>query len=107
MTKENQKKLAHNQLVASFLYGVSNNDPKRTQEVYEFFKTQYVDLSDHEIFEEQSYRVEWQANLGYLQMLSDFFANKTPKEVARAFEHALDLLHKEAATIRRKEANHD
>jgi len=54
------------------------------QETFNFFKTAFIELSDHEIFDEPETRKQWQINLSVLETAAKPFEGYSNEEMRQA-----------------------
>ncbi|WP_134355303.1 hypothetical protein, partial [Flavobacterium psychrophilum] len=63
MTKENQQDSKLLNLVPNLLTGLKTSDANRYHEIAKFLKTAFLELSDHELFDDVTYRRQWADNI--------------------------------------------
>ena len=94
MTKENEAAKDLKNLVPNMLLGLSFCEPKRFKEIHDFFKTAFVELTSHDVFEETPFRNEWATYLSYLEGLAKPYEHFTAEEITTALEKAIKKLAK-------------
>jgi hypothetical protein len=93
MRNNNEEIQNHNESLNNFipnlLIGLKHQEPKRLDDVFNFFKSQFLNLTDHDLFENPDYRREWQLNISLLENLTTLFNGFTSEEINSALTFAL------------------
>ncbi|MBY0485595.1 MAG: hypothetical protein K2P85_00145 [Flavobacteriaceae bacterium] len=94
MSTENEKQQDEKllNLVPNLLSGLKSIDANRYEEIFNFFKTAYCELSDHELFDDVTYRTQWQNNLCVIENASIPFIGYTQEEMRLAIDIAEAVL---------------
>ena len=95
-------------LFLNLLSSMKSMDAKLFENLHAFFVDKFVLLSDHEWFDEPSYREEFVEHLEYLRNLSLSFKDYSPEEIRLAFDTTRLILtdHREKVTGAAKELAH-
>ncbi|MCB5999313.1 hypothetical protein LIT63_06840 [Flavobacterium psychrophilum] len=97
--KEQDSKLLN--LVPNLLTGLKSVDANRYHEIAKFLKTAFLELSDHELFDDPSYRRQWADNICVIEALSFPFEGYSNQEKTMAIDISLLVLSQS-----RKEVSH-
>ncbi|MCB6004509.1 hypothetical protein [Flavobacterium psychrophilum] len=97
--KEQDSKLLN--LVPNLLTGLKSVDANRYHEIAKFLKTAFLELSDHELFDDPSYRRQWADNICVIEALSFPFEGYSNQEKSMAIDVSLLVLSQS-----RKEVSH-
>ncbi|GEJ41411.1 hypothetical protein FPN185_contig00011-0043 [Flavobacterium psychrophilum] len=93
MSRENEQqdsKLLN--LVPNLLTGLKTSDANRYHEIAKFLKTAFLELSDHELFDDPSYRRQWADNICVIEALSFPFEGYSNQEKSMAIDISLLVL---------------
>ncbi|SNB30341.1 conserved hypothetical protein [Flavobacterium psychrophilum] len=88
--KEQDSKLLN--LVPNLLTGLKTSDANRYHEIAKFLKTAFLELSDHELFDDPSYRRQWADNICVIEALSFPFEGYSNQEKTMAIDISLLVL---------------
>ncbi|ANB41036.1 hypothetical protein BOX11_gp07 [Flavobacterium phage 1H] len=92
MTKENQQDSKLLNLVPNLLTGLKSVDANRYHEIAKFLKTAFLELSDHELFDDVTYRRQWADNICVIEALSFPFEGYSNQEKSMAIDISLLVL---------------
>ncbi|HFG0470269.1 hypothetical protein [Flavobacterium psychrophilum] len=92
MTKENQQDSKLLNLVPNLLTGLKTSDANRYHEIAKFLKTAFLELSDHELFDDVTYRRQWADNICVIEALSFPFEGYSNQEKSMAIDISLLVL---------------
>ncbi|QRE48061.1 hypothetical protein [Flavobacterium psychrophilum] len=93
MQKENEQqdsKLLN--LVPNLLTVLKTSDANRYHEIAKFLKTAFLELSDHELFDDVTYRRQWADNICVIEALSFPFEGYSNQEKTMAIDISLLVL---------------
>lgn len=88
--KEQDSKLLN--LVPNLLTGLKSVDANRYHEIAQFMKTAFIELSEHELFDDPMYRRQWADNICVIESLSIPFEGYTNQEKSMAIDISLLVL---------------
>lgn len=98
MTKENEnQKEQDNKLLdfaPKFLSVLHAHHLDRITDAHHFFTDAFVLLTDHDLFEEVDFRLQWTGYLSYFENLSKTMEGYTSSEVETAIRTAILILEK-------------
>ncbi|ELM3650256.1 hypothetical protein RYR30_000556 [Flavobacterium psychrophilum] len=79
-------------LVPNLLTGLKSVDANRYHEIAKFLKTAFLELSDHELFDDVTYRRQWADNICVIEALSFPFEGYSNQEKSMAIDISLLVL---------------
>ncbi|WP_134355317.1 hypothetical protein [Flavobacterium psychrophilum] len=88
-------------LVPNLLTVLKTSDANRYHEIAKFLKTAFLELSDHELFDDVTYRRQWADNICVIEALSFPFEGYSNQEKTMAIDISLLVLSQS-----RKEVSH-
>jgi len=94
MTKENEQDKKILDFVPNLLSGLQSIEANRYNEIYQFFKTAFLELTDHDLFEDSTYRLQWSNHLSVIESTSIAFKDYSDDEMRMAIEVAIKVLEK-------------
>lgn len=106
MQKENENKDQDKKLLdlaPNLIKAVTQFTPTGLNKLDKFLKSEYINLSHHDEFEEKEHRYLWTETILDVQSLCKVFANYTDEEIEMALEIAIAILEKNRKKVLRKE----
>jgi|GEM_PF-3238113 len=94
MTKENENQQDEKLLsfVPNLLSGLKSIDADRYATIYKFFQAAFLELADHELFDDVTYRIQWQDHLEVIRCASIPFIGYTNEEIRIAINVAENVI---------------
>ena len=96
MRKDNEEQIAHDKKLLSFtpnlLSNIQSFDSKRIHEISQFFSIAFRELTNHEIFNDEDYRLEWADNICILESMAIPYKDYSNQEMETAIKTTMIIL---------------
>ncbi|WP_395058223.1 hypothetical protein [Flavobacterium sp.] len=98
---QNQKKQDTKFLnfVPNLLTGLKSVDANRYHEIAQFLKTAFLELSEHDLFDDPTYRRQWADNICVIESLSVPFESYNNQELSMSIDISLLILDKKRKEV--------